>query len=117
MVHLYLEPGTTEEARAELMGAWLERFGKKAWVLTREQALAAGYFGAVEETVRARIGDVLILARESIAFYDLRRVRAQAMEVVGQHGSITKAEREVPLLRILVTPTKAGAPRKGAKRR
>ena len=35
---------------------------------------------------------------------DLRRVRRQAMEVVGQHGSITKAEREVPLLRIPVTP-------------
>ena len=52
---------------------------------------------------RARIGDVLILARETIAFYDLRRVRAQAMDVVGQHGSITKAEREVPLLRIPVT--------------
>ena len=117
MVHLYLEPGTTEEARGELMAAWLERFGKKAWVLTREQAVAAGYFGEVADTVSARIGDVLILAREAIAFYDLRRVRAQAMEVVGQHGSITKAEREVPLLRIPVTPKKAGAPRKGAKRR
>lgn len=101
MVHLYLEPGASRE---RLMSAWLARFGKKAWVITREQAIAAGYFGEVAPGVAERIGDVLIVARESIAFYDLRRVRVQAMEVTGQHGSITKAEREVPLLRIPTTP-------------
>lgn len=104
MVHLYLEPDVTAETREQLVAAWLERFGRQAWVLTREQAVDAGYFGDVSESVSARIGDVLVLARELIAFYDLRRVRRQAMEVVGQHGSITKAEREVPLLRIPVTP-------------
>ncbi len=114
MVHLYLEPDSTEETRQLLMAAWLEKFGKQAWVITREEAIAAGYFGEVSESVTARIGDVLILARESIAFYDLRRVRLQAMDVVGQHGSITKAEREVPLLRIPVTAKKA---KSKAKRR
>ena len=117
MVHLYLEPEITAEERGQLVDAWLERFGKQAWVLTREQAVDAGYFGDVSQTVSARIGDVLILAREAVAFYDLRRVRAQAMGVVGQHGSITKAEREVPLLRIPVTPKKAGSSRKAGKRR
>ena len=115
MVQLYLEPGATAESRAQLMAAWLERFGKLAWVITREQAVAAGYFGEVSDGVGSRIGDVLILARESVAFYDLRRVRPQAIEVVGQHGSITKAEREVPLLRIPVT---GRAPaRRNSKRR
>ncbi|WP_258067250.1 alkaline phosphatase family protein [Arthrobacter sp. GMC3] len=104
MVHLYLEPDAGADVRAELVAAWLDRFGKKAWVLTREQVIDAGYFGDVSPEAEARIGDVLVLARESIAFYDLRRVRPQAMEVVGQHGSITKAEREVPLLRIPTTP-------------
>ncbi|WP_082634312.1 alkaline phosphatase family protein [Arthrobacter alpinus] len=112
MVHLYLEPEATPECRDRLMAAWLEHFRRKAWVLTREQAVAAGYFGAVSESVGARIGDVLILARESVAFYDLRRVRLQAMDVVGQHGSITKAEREVPLLRIPVTAKKAKGKRR-----
>lgn len=109
MVHLYLEPGST--VRERLMSAWVSHFGKKAWVVTREQAIAAGYFGEVAPGVADRIGDVLILAREPIAFYDLRRVRIQAMDVTGQHGSITKAEREVPLLRIPTTP------RKGKERR
>lgn len=112
MVHLYLEANATDESRRVLMSSWLERFGKLAWVITREQGVAAGYFGDVSEEVSARIGDVLVLARESIAFYDLRRVRASAMDVVGQHGSITKAEREVPLLRIPVTPKAATGKRR-----
>ena len=33
------------------MAAWVEHFGKKAWVVSREQAIAAGYFGAVRESV------------------------------------------------------------------
>jgi len=40
----------------------------------------------------------MIAARDSLALYDTRRVRPTALEVVGQHGSLTKAEREVPLL-------------------
>ena len=40
----------------------------------------------------------MIAARDALAFYDTRRVRPTALEVVGQHGSLTKAEREVPLL-------------------
>lgn len=113
MVHLYLEPDATAVVRDRLMAAWLDRFGRQAWVVTREQAVDAGYFGEVSDSVSARIGDVMVLARESIAFYDLRRVRPQAMDVVGQHGSITKGEREVPLLRIPVTAKKTG---KGKRR-
>ncbi|WP_237762638.1 alkaline phosphatase family protein [Arthrobacter sp. ERGS1:01] len=108
MVHLYLEPDAGAAARDRLVEAWLERFGKKAWVLTRDEAVAAGYFGEVRPEAAGRIGDVLVVARETIAFYDMRRVRPQAIEVVGQHGSITKAEREVPLLRIPAT----GKPRR-----
>lgn len=103
MLHLYLEPDAGAAARTALIAAWMDRFGNKAWVLTREQVIEAGYFGEVTAQAAQRIGDVLVLAREPVAFYDLRRVRAQAMEVVGQHGSITKAEREVPLLRIPTT--------------
>jgi hypothetical protein len=40
----------------------------------------------------------MIAARDALALYDTRRSRPTAMEVIGQHGSLTKAEREVPLL-------------------
>ena len=60
--------------------------------------MAAGLFGAVRPEVLGRVGDVMVAARDALALYDTRRVRPTALEVVGQHGSLTKAEREVPLL-------------------
>ena len=101
MVHLYLEEAHLESsprARDRLLGAWKARFGDRVWAFTREEAVAGGLFGDVRPAVEGRIGDVMIAARDAVALYDGRRMRPTAMEVVGQHGSLTKAEREVPLL-------------------
>jgi hypothetical protein len=98
MVHLYLEPGTGEKGRARLIGSWRERFGDRIWAFSRDEAVAASLFGDVRPDVSPRIGDVLVAARDALAFYDTRRTRPAALEVIGQHGSLTKAEREVPLL-------------------
>ncbi|ABY24136.1 nucleotide pyrophosphatase [Renibacterium salmoninarum ATCC 33209] len=99
LVQLYLEADADPEA---LAAAWRSAWGAKAWVLSRAEAVAKGYFGEVRPEVLGRIGDLLIAAREPVAFYDLRRVSAHAMAIVGQHGSLTKAERAVPLLQIPV---------------
>ena len=98
MVHLYLEDPEDALVRERLLGAWRARFGDRIWAFTREDALAAGLFGTLRPAVAPRIGDIMIAARDALALYDTRRVRPAAMEVVGQHGSLTKAEREVPLL-------------------
>jgi len=98
MVHLYLEEDAGYAARERLLAAWRARFGERIWAFTREEAVAAGLFGTVRPQVMGRVGDVMVAARDALAFYDTRRVRPTAMEVVGQHGSLTKAEREVPLL-------------------
>lgn len=113
MLHLHLEEGVEP---ASLRRAWESRFGDRIWVLEKDQAVRDGYFGPVREEVRPRIGDVLILAREEAAFFDLRRVRPEAMEMIGQHGSLTRAEREVPLLSFLANGPKAGS-RSGTGRR
>jgi hypothetical protein len=98
MVHLYLEDPADAGARERLLRAWRIRFGDRIWAFSREDAIAAGLFGSVDPAVGPRIGDVMIAARDALALYDTRRVRPAAMDVVGQHGSLTKAEREVPLL-------------------
>ncbi len=98
MVHLYLEDAADDAARGRLLDAWRARFGDRIWAFTRDEAIAGGLFGAVRPEAAGRIGDVMIAARDALALYDTRRVRPTAMEVVGQHGSLTKAEREVPLL-------------------
>jgi hypothetical protein len=101
MVHLYLEEADLEAgagAAERLLAAWKARFGDRVWAFTRQEAVAGGLFGDVRPAVAGRIGDVMIAARDAVALYDGRRMRPTAMEVVGQHGSLTKAEREVPLL-------------------
>jgi hypothetical protein len=98
MVHLYTEPDVAERQFGQLLDAWRDAFSAQAWILTRREAVQAGWFGPVEERVLPRIGDILVAAREPVAFYDTRRVPPAALEVVGQHGSLTRAEREVPLL-------------------
>ena len=98
MVHLYLEDDAGEAACDRILAAWRARFGDRIWAFTREEAIAAGLFGTVRPEVTGRVGDVMVAARDALALYDTRRVRPTALEVVGQHGSLTKAEREVPLL-------------------
>ena len=96
------------------------RFGDRIWAFTREEAVAAGLFGTVRPEVTGRLGDVMVAARDALAFYDTRRVRPTAMEVVGQHGSLTKAEREVPLLSFQASgkaaPARTGSGKAGSRR-
>lgn len=98
MVHLYTEPDLSEAGMERLLESWRTAHGSRAWILTRAEAIAAGYFGSVAPGVVPRIGNILVAAREPVAFYDTRRVPASALQIIGQHGSMTRAEREVPLL-------------------
>jgi hypothetical protein len=91
---LHLEPGVDAREVAE---KWHAAEGRRAWVATGEEAIAAGLFGAVDEAVRSRIGDVLVAARTRIAYYLDADDRGRSM--IGQHGSLTPDEVAIPLLR------------------
>jgi predicted AlkP superfamily pyrophosphatase or phosphodiesterase len=96
MLHLY-----TQKGRADAVAAlWRETEAGRAWVLTRDEAIAAGLFGTVDDEVRPRIGDVLVAARARFAYYDDREPDKRPQRMVGQHGSLTDEERTVPLLRL-----------------
>jgi hypothetical protein len=64
---------------------------------TRDEAIAAGWFGPVDPEVLDRIGQVLVAARRPVAYYVDTDDRGRRM--VGQHGSLTPTEVTVPLLR------------------
>ncbi|MCV7172015.1 alkaline phosphatase family protein [Mycobacterium manitobense] len=92
--HVYVRDGAADTVTA----AWRETLGHRAWVVTRDEAIDAGWFGdRVADAVRPRIGDVVAAARGDAAI--VRRT-AEPMEssLVGQHGSLTQAEQRVPLL-------------------
>lgn len=98
-VQLYLEPRQSEVTADALADAWRASQGDRAWVYTRAQAVAAGLYGRVAEDVLPRIGDVIVAARKSIAYYDSRPANQKARGMIGQHGSLTDEEVRVPLIR------------------
>jgi hypothetical protein len=98
MVQLHFAADASPAVRESTTAAWRSSFGDQAWVLTRREALDAGWFGAVDPAVLPRIGELLVAAHGPVALYDGRRAAPAAFEMVGHHGSPTRAEREVPLL-------------------
>jgi hypothetical protein len=88
-------------ARSGRAGALLEAaeatLGHTAWVRTREQAIADGWYGPkVTDTAARRLGDVVLAARGTVAFHDPDD--SGPYHLVGRHGSLTEAEMLVPLL-------------------
>jgi hypothetical protein len=67
-------------------------------VVSRDEAIAAGWFGPrVSDGVRARIGDVIAAARDDVALVR-RATEPVESSFIGHHGSLTTAEQRVPLL-------------------
>lgn len=84
------------QARA-LFEACCATFGDVAWVTTRDQAIAEGWFGPeVPPEHRQRLGDVILAPHAPIAFSDPSYPRED--EMASRHGSLTDAEVRVPLL-------------------
>jgi len=92
--HVYVADGATEA----VLAAWRGTLADRAWVVSREEAVAAGWFGErVADEVRPRIGDVVVAARGSAAVVR-RTVEPLESSLIGHHGSLTTAEQRVPLL-------------------
>ncbi|MDF0513267.1 alkaline phosphatase family protein [Agromyces sp. H3Y2-19a] len=99
-LQLYFEPGLDEPERASVVAAWREAESRRAWVMTRAEAIGARLFGHVDPVVAPRIGDLLVAARAGIAYYDARLADRQAEKMIGQHGSLTDEEMRVPFIRL-----------------
>ena len=92
--HIYVVNGAAEH----VLATWRETLAERAWVVSRDEAIAAGWFGErVSDDVRYRIGDVVVAARGSAAVVR-RTVEPLESSLIGHHGSLTAAEQRVPLL-------------------
>ncbi|MCU1475562.1 MAG: alkaline phosphatase family protein, partial [Subtercola sp.] len=98
-LQLYFEKELPESERTAVVEAWRAAEGHRAWVLTRAEAIEAGWFGAVLPGIQPRIGDLIVAARKNIAYYDSRRTPVSKRTMIGQHGSWSDDELFVPLLR------------------
>ncbi len=89
---LYTRPSEAD-AVAE---RWADRLGDAALVVTRDEAVAAGWFGPLARGVAERIGDVLVVPRDDGAV--MTRTEPNEFGLVGMHGSLTPDEMNVPLV-------------------
>ena len=94
--HVYCEPGAADD----VLAAWSEALAGEAWVLSREQAIADGWFGPVDPRVADRIGDV-VAAPSGLAAIVATKAEPRESALIGMHGSLTAAEQLVPLLTLV----------------
>jgi hypothetical protein len=91
--HVYAEPG----AAGDVLAVWREVLGHRAWVVSREEAIAEGWFGDVQPWLAPRIGDVVAA---SVGAAEIVATKAEPREsaLIGMHGSLTPGDQFVPLL-------------------
>ncbi|MFJ3972073.1 alkaline phosphatase family protein [Streptomyces parvus] len=94
--HVYAVPG----ARADVLAVWREVLGEQFWIASRDEAIAAGWFGpTIDERVYGRIGDVVAAAHDDVIITaSVNEPHESAM--AGVHGSLTPVEQLVPLLEV-----------------
>ncbi|MFI0982818.1 alkaline phosphatase family protein [Streptomyces sp. NPDC021093] len=94
--HIYAVPG----AASDVLTVWREVLGEQFWVASRDEAIAAGWFGPrVDERVLGRIGDVVAAAHADVVITASRNEPGES-SMVGMHGSMTSVEQHVPLLEV-----------------
>lgn len=99
--HVYTASASASAASASVEGVrarWVERLGDRAWIASRAEAVAAGWFGPrVDDHVLPRIGDLVVAAKGSLAVVR-STVEPGLTTFVGHHGSLTEEEQDIPVL-------------------
>ncbi|HEX5407963.1 MAG TPA: nucleotide pyrophosphatase/phosphodiesterase family protein [Pseudonocardiaceae bacterium] len=94
--HVYTEPG----AEADVLAAWRSVLSGRAAVMSREEAVADGWFGPhVSDLVLPRIGDVVTASGGGNGVLRSKREPIES-RMIGHHASHSSAEQLVPFLTV-----------------
>ena len=96
--YVHTQPG----ACADVHATWAGVLGDAAWVVSRDEAVAAGWFGPVPAAHLQRVGDVLAVCRDDYAVLATGTEPPAVASMVGFHGSATEVEMRIPLLVVRV---------------
>lgn len=92
--YLYCEPDLVDN----VMRRWRATISDEdATILAFEEAQEAGWFGAVDDRIRPRFGDVVVASLRDFAVMSSVD-NSHEFKLVGVHGSITERETRIPLL-------------------
>jgi hypothetical protein len=85
-------------AAPDVLAAWRAVLGDTAWVVCRDEAVAAGWFGPVPPAHLGRVGDVVAACRDRGAVLSTGTEAPIVGRLVAYHGSFTAVEMAIPLL-------------------
>jgi hypothetical protein len=91
--HVYCQAGAVDD----VLATWREVLGDRAEVLTRDDALARGWFGPLDASVRPRLGDVMVACRGTFSVMSTAAFPFEP-KLVGLHGSLTTDEMLIPVV-------------------
>lgn len=91
--HLYVADGALDD----VVASWRSVLGTRAEVLTRDEVIARGWFGPVDDLVVPRLGDVMVACRDDFGVFASRDF-AYETSLIGLHGSLSSAEMTIPVL-------------------
>jgi hypothetical protein len=92
--YLHTIPG----AHDDVLSAWRTVLADAATVVSRDEAVAAGWFGPVPESHLQRIGDVVAICRDTWVLHASAHEPKRLRDMIAYHGSNTATEMEIPLL-------------------
>ncbi|MEO5853165.1 MAG: nucleotide pyrophosphatase/phosphodiesterase family protein [Nocardioides sp.] len=91
--HLYCRGGGV----SDVLATWRGFLGDRAEVLSRDEAVATGWFGPALPAMLPRIGDVVVASKSDHAVFSSADFKYETT-LVGLHGSLTPAEMLIPVL-------------------
>jgi len=63
-------------------------------------AISAGWFGEVTTAARARLPELMLLAKSNYTLYHSKYFKPRSFEMIAHHGALSPAETKVPLIRV-----------------
>ena len=92
---LYFDTGIDLVAKREALQADL---GSQVEVVTVQELVDAGWYQPLSESARKVAPDLVLLPKGDRVVYHREFAKVKSMSMIGQHGGMSKAEWEVPLL-------------------
>lgn len=92
--YVHTEPGATDD----VLATWRAVLGEHALVMSRDEAVAGGWFGPVRPEHLGRIGDLVTVSLDDTVVLATAHEPAAVARLVGFHGAATPVETAVPLI-------------------
>ena len=97
VLYLYLDPEKVQSQKDKLQNFC----GKRAFLAERSELIEAGWFGEAEAFSIERMPELFLISVGETALYHRGFAKPKSLQMIGQHGSVSSEELNVPLLRFL----------------